>query len=141
MRGEIRNQNRIPPGLRPYLVQPAAVEQGGQLVHVDLGGVQEPLDPQEVSLRNERARTVIDTSARGDGPPERPLTRAVGKKGVENCSKPWTWICMVVRERWQTVSDCGDIIARHKQRVDRIRRLFVWRQHVRKSNLVLNKAL
>lgn len=112
-------------------------------MHVELCGVQESLDPQKVSLRNERVRTVTRTSPqpRFNSPPERPVTCAVGKKGVENCSKPWTWICMVVRERWQTVSDCGEIIARHKQRVDRIRLVFVLQQHVKKSNLPLNKAL
>lgn len=35
------------------------------------------------------------------------FTSAVGKRGTENCSKPWIWICMVVSERWQTVRDCG----------------------------------
>lgn len=49
------NKKSPPLGLGPYLVQPAAVEQGRQLVHVELCGVQESLDPQKVPLRDERA--------------------------------------------------------------------------------------
>lgn len=33
------------------------------------------------------------------------LTSAVGKRGTANCSRPTTWICMVVNERWKMVSD------------------------------------
>lgn len=32
------------------------------------------------------------------------LTSAVGKRGTANCSRPVTWICMVVSERWKVVS-------------------------------------
>lgn len=33
-------------------------------------------------------------------------TSAVGKSGTANCSRPWIWICMVVRDLWKMVSGC-----------------------------------
>lgn len=37
-------------------------------------------------------------------PQEVCLTSAVGKRATANCSRPATWICMVVSERWKMVS-------------------------------------
>lgn len=33
-------------------------------------------------------------------------TSAVGKSGTANCSRPWIWICMVVRDLWKMVRGC-----------------------------------
>jgi len=42
------------------------------------------------------------------------LTSAVGNTGRENCSKPCTWICMVVRDLWKMVRDCSrETTAKH----------------------------
>lgn len=43
----------------------------------------------------------------GWGPPVPPsCTLAVGKRGSAYWMSPWIWICMVVRERWNTVRAC-----------------------------------
>lgn len=33
-------------------------------------------------------------------------TSAVGNRGTANCSRPWIWICMVVRYLWKMVRGC-----------------------------------
>ena len=33
-------------------------------------------------------------------------TSAVGNRGTANCSRPWIWICMVVRDLWKMVRGC-----------------------------------
>lgn len=71
------------------------------------------LNAQEVPLRKNRKRcsvtmggpgkTKVDLrtwAARGLSVRD---TSAVGKTGTANCSRPWIWICMVVRDLWKMV--------------------------------------
>lgn len=91
---------------RTDLVQPPAVQQGGQLVQTGLRGVQQVLDAQKVSLR---AQTLVRKP--GHMPPQTGVlsvcdTSAVGNSGTANCRRPWIWICMVVRDLWKMVKGC-----------------------------------
>lgn len=69
------------------------------------------LNAQEVPLRKNRRRCSVTTG--GPGKTKVDLgtwaahgvcdTSAVGKTGTANCSRPWIWICMVVRDLWKMV--------------------------------------
>ena len=137
-------------GAWPHLVEPPAVQQGGQLVQASLRGVEQVLDALEVALGQD---TTCPVTAGGQGHRSTCMfeckqhtffffvivrecacvrlhecvcrhicvrallyvcvcvclyvclyvcmcvsTSAEGKRGTANCSRPWIWICMVVRD-------------------------------------------
>lgn len=55
---------RLPPRATPHLVQPPAVQQGGQLVEAGLGRVQQELDSKQIFLKQEEADMRTDQEGR-----------------------------------------------------------------------------
>ena len=57
---------RLPPRATPHLVQPPAVQQGGQLVEAGLGRVQQELDSKQIFLKQEEVDMRTDREAESE---------------------------------------------------------------------------
>lgn len=89
-----KEERAEPQGVKGALLAECSPKPGGDTSRsvaedrVGRGGVQPGLPSSQHSCRERRS-----------------LTSAVGKRGTANCSRPTTWICMVVSERWKAVND------------------------------------